>query len=137
MMQTRTVPVVVSVVGLAAMLAGCTGSPDAGASSNATSPITASSAPNLDEFCELGLELLEPVPRPFIGTDDHVARFTALLEVASEDLVDTIALLEAHYDTSVDPDDPDSQNFDSFPAPVQDGALYLTDEINARCDAPE
>ena len=109
------------------MLSGCTGFPLSGKSGGV----------DLDKFCERGLELLEPVPRPFIGTADHVAQFTALREVAPEELVDKIALMEAHYDTAVDPGNPESQNFDNFPQPVQDAAVYLTDEINARCEVPE
>ena len=119
------------------MLAGCTGSPDAGGSPAVSPPTSASSAVNLEVFCERGLELLEPVPRPFIGTADHVAQFTALREVALEDLVDMIALMEAHHDTAVDPGNPDSQNFENFPQPVQDAAVYLTDEINVRCEVTE
>lgn len=88
---------------------------------------------DLAAFCEAAAPMLVPVEREFIGSEEHVAQFTALAKVAPEELEDVIASLEAHYDTAVRPADPDSQDFKNFPASIQEDALALDAEVRERC----
>lgn len=107
-----------------------------------SAPVETSDAPavegsgeefDLAAFCEAAAPMLVPVEREFIGSDEHVAQFTALGEVAPEELEDVIDSLEAHYGTAVSPSDPDSQDFKNFPASIQDDALALDAEVRERC----
>ena len=116
------------------------GTRDATPDAPVSAPVEAPDAPeapgdefDLAAFCEAAAPMLVPVEREFIGSDEHVAQFTALAEVAPEELEDVIASLEAHYDTAVSPADPDSQDFKNFPAPIQEDALALDSEVRERC----
>lgn len=88
---------------------------------------------DLAAFCAQAGPMMVPVEREYIGSDEHVEDFRALRAVAPENLDAAIALLIGHYDFDVSPSDPDSQDFENFPADVQEAALLLGDEINARC----
>ncbi|WP_291379733.1 hypothetical protein [Demequina sp.] len=91
--------------------------------------------PDLEAFCELALPMLVLVEREHVGSEAHVAQFTALGEVAPEDLVDVIANLERHFDVAVSPSDPDSQDSVNFPASIREDGVVLTEAITERCDA--
>ncbi len=142
--------VLVSVAFGALTLSACAGSDDgsdrgepasAGAPASASAPASAAASPtpnvaaafDRDVFCEKAAPLMTPVAREFIGSDAHVEQFVTLSEVAPEDLRGVIDRMGEFYRTSVSPEDPDSQNWDNFPASVQADALALVDGIEEMC----
>ncbi|MCB2413271.1 hypothetical protein LGT39_10495 [Demequina sp. TTPB684] len=151
MKSITNVPFYAFLAATVVVLAGCSGGP--GASSGDNPPTTLAEVPSapvivtadaadareadLDAFCELGLQMLLLVEQEFVGSDEHVAQFTALGEVAPDDLVEHIANLEEHYDVAVSPSDPDSQKYENFPASIQGDANELVTAIETRCDASE
>ena len=95
--------------------------------------VTSEDEANLATFCDRAIPLLTPVDRDFIGSDAQVQQFRDLRAVAPEELDAIIARLIDHYDLDVSPSDLESQSFDNFPEDVQEAALRLGDEVNARC----
>lgn len=77
--------------------------------------------------------LLVPVAREFVGSDAHVEQFVALSEVAPEELVAVIDRMGEFYRSSVSPEQPESRNWDNFPASVQADAIALVDGIEEIC----
>lgn len=156
-MSPRLRPLLLTAVALGALaLTACTGSgsgsdpgepasalaspPASGpalAASTATpaAPATSQAAASFDRdvFCERAEPLLTPVAREFVGSDAHVEQFVTLSEVAPEDLRGVIDRMGEFYRTSVSPEDPDSQNWDNFPASVQADAIALVDGIEGVC----
>lgn len=88
---------------------------------------------DLAAYCARATPMTVPVEREFVGTDEHVQMFRDLRAVAPEELDAAIALLIDHYDLDVSPSDPDSQDYENFPADVQEAAQLLGDDIAARC----
>lgn len=107
------------------------------AASTATpaAPATSQAATSFDRdvFCERAEPLLTLVPREFVGSDAHVEQFVSLSEVAPEELVAVIDRMGEFYRSSVSPEQPESQNWDNFPASVQADALALVDGIEEIC----
>jgi len=97
------------------------------------SPTPATAAFDRVEFCDTAEPLLVPVAQEFVGSDAHVEQFVALSEVAPEELVAVIDRMGEFYRSSVSPEQPESQNWDNFPASVQADAIALVDGIEEIC----
>ena len=103
------------------------------ASAPAPAPASAAAGFDVELFCERAAPMMVVVPREFVGSDEHVQLFTALSEVAPEDLVELVEGLEDFYRTSVSPLNPESQNWVNFPSAVQADIDTLLDRYRATC----
>lgn len=138
--------IAVAALALTACTSGDTDGPDATASAAVLLPSPPASTPlpqpsnesqSFDKsiFCERAEPMMVLVEREFVGSDAHVEQFVALSEVAPEDLVGVIDRMEEFYRTSVSPAEPESQNWDNFPASIQADAIALVDGITEICEA--
>ena len=124
-------------VAVAASLAACERDPSPTATVAApveSAAPDATASPTLDEQCAAAEPLLRgSVPREYIGSDEHVAHFDAMIKVAPADLLPNLELVRDHYADDVSPANPDSQDFPNFPPPIQEAALALSAELSALC----
>ncbi|PKQ25393.1 MAG: hypothetical protein CVT64_10355 [Actinobacteria bacterium HGW-Actinobacteria-4] len=88
----------------------------------------------LVDYCVVVAPFLQPVERAYVGSDQHVADIAELKELSEPALAEALELLERHYDEAVDPANPDSQNFPSFPEDVKAAALFVDSELRALCE---
>ena len=125
---------VVGIAVLAVSLSGCSAFGIGEEASPSPSP-EPSPSPTFDAgpLCEAAEPLLVAVPREFVGTTEHLRLFTDIIAVAPADLVTELTTLRTHFDLAVDPDDPASQDFVNFPPAVQEAALFVDQELRARC----
>lgn len=132
-----------AVLALAVLVAACgsggegssTTTSSAPASSTPTSSTTtvAEAAISDEDLCAIVAPLLVARPRPYIGSDEHVAELWALRDVVTGELADDLDAMIDHYTNRVDPADPPSQDFVNFPADVQEIALRVQDELTTLC----
>ncbi|WP_278234620.1 hypothetical protein [Isoptericola sp. AK164] len=112
--------------------------PDGDAGSADGTPDDGAGETDADAFCATAAPALQVVDREIIGSAEHVEMLESVAVSARDDLgdgdlADDVADLADHYATSVSPADPASQDFDSFPAGVQDTALDVQEQISALC----
>lgn len=85
-------------------------------------------------FCDVAASLEGEVPEAYVGSPQHVEDVRRLLAVTPEVLrpaVDTyLVFLE---DGGVDPDDPSTNETDSWPPEVQDAVAAIAVGFDTRC----
>lgn len=106
-----------------------------GAAAGADEP---SEVPDLASFCTIAQPATVPVAREAVGSAEHVALLDSVADAARTELGDESlgALLSAladYFETSVNPTDPRSQNFENFPSAVQEDALQVQASLDDLC----
>lgn len=142
MSALRAFAVVVAATAVAAFLPACSQGPREPAAAGTAAAVNATTVPRAaasewdrEAFCSVAAPLRVAVDREFVGSDAHVQQLSDLADVAPHDLMDVIETMTDHYEANVSPADPESQNFDNFPAHIQRAALELDSSIQELCSS--
>lgn len=87
-------------------------------------------------FCERAPRPGDREPAEYVGSDEHVADLTELARIAPEDIAGDVALVREHFDTSVDPEDPESQLTENFPPHVREAIERIEAFVRTECAQP-
>lgn len=142
MSALRGFVVLVAATAIATFLSACSQDPPEPPAAETTAVGDATAVPRAvdsewdrEAFCSVAAPLRVAVDREFVGSDAHVQQLSDLADVAPHDLMDVIETMTDHYEANVSPADPESQNFDNFPAHIQRAALELDSSIQELCSS--
>ena len=104
------------------------------ASTEATTSTAAATGGGLDAFCAAAPRPDEEVPESYVGSEEQVADLRALADIAPDAIADDVTVIADHFETEVDPADPDSQLTETFPDDVTASIDAVTTYVAETCD---